>query len=302
MSLPVYAQAALGYRQFSVTHDGGLKSVGAGNMRWRPGSNTAYCGVSTNHDAPAQDCTCGLYAYHAVSDAVTHGQGLVTSLAMRGDLQVHRHGMRAHKAAITGILIQKPSQRKAAEQAGRVYAVPVFDDIQTFQAHAQLYAAEILSKPAAPETTTPPEQTQSSQKSWRLSDVTNGMILSFPLLLWADSYDVSYLKLLMVLFLVVMFVELAMIIQNPDYGFRFSIKSVSSFLLCSSAIALLSAGEFVSHQPAPSFSSVVWMLLVTLPVLLGFWLGFGKVLLATAPDAASKIVGVSAISAAVLNS
>ena len=50
------------------TYHGTLRSVG-GACVWTAGTVTAHCSNGLQHDAPALDCTCGVYAYDRLETA-----------------------------------------------------------------------------------------------------------------------------------------------------------------------------------------------------------------------------------------
>lgn len=144
--VPVYSAALLGYRVLVLSADGALSSTGDGAMRWRPGTNVAYCAAGGGHDAPAAGCGCGLYALHRVRDAAveagqlrrsSRGQVMpvIAAVAARGHVELHATGFRASDMTIIALLAppQVPArptnvsqQRPAAFQtAADRYQVPV---------------------------------------------------------------------------------------------------------------------------------------------------------------------------------
>jgi hypothetical protein len=152
---PVYSQAAIGFRSWDVAPDGALRSTGVGGMRWRPGSNVAYCGAGGEHDAPHALCGCGLYARHDLPDGIeAHTPWVVGAVAMRGRVLVHHDGMRGEEAVILALAVPlDPSSadlRRVRAVANR-YGVPlVAHDL--LRAEAGRYGAPVPleDRPAPP--------------------------------------------------------------------------------------------------------------------------------------------------------
>src|ERR1700759_1963293 len=95
---PDLITAVIGFRQWRLCGDE-LWSVRAAE-RWQRGVHTAHC-LSHAHAAPANGCTCGIYAWYsptprgasALTPDLVSGAG-----ALWGQIELHAHGMRAHHA------------------------------------------------------------------------------------------------------------------------------------------------------------------------------------------------------------
>lgn len=160
--IPTYTSAALGYRIWRT--DGRLlKSTGKGVTAWRPGRNIFTC---WEHISPAEDCTCGLYAYHELTDIVQalrhqsndHMAPVVGAVAFRGHVESHYHGLRGEEACILALALlpgcDSPEARKQAHQLAEMYRVPLlsFDELEPFALQYALPVdrSERGAKPPAP--------------------------------------------------------------------------------------------------------------------------------------------------------
>jgi glycine cleavage system H lipoate-binding protein len=88
---------------------------------WTPGVNTAQCSRGAAHTAPAEDCSCGIYAFHHL-----HGQlraeAFLGAIAAWGDMDVYRDGFRAQHATVLALAGRRsPALSRAAER----YGVPI---------------------------------------------------------------------------------------------------------------------------------------------------------------------------------
>ena len=152
---PVYSQAAIGYRSWDVAPDGALRSTGLGGMRWRRGTNVAYCGAGGEHDAPHALCGCGLYARHDPPVGIeARSPWIAGAVAMRGRVLVHHDGIRAEEAVIVAIaepLDPHPADlRRVRSVAGR-YGVPLVP-YAALREEAARYGAPVplADRPPAP--------------------------------------------------------------------------------------------------------------------------------------------------------
>lgn len=69
---------------------------------WEPGVNEARCDQGKDHEAPAPDCECGLYAYHSLQE-LGPDDGVIGVVAAWGRLEVHHDGFRAERARILAL-------------------------------------------------------------------------------------------------------------------------------------------------------------------------------------------------------
>jgi hypothetical protein len=152
---PVYSQAAIGYRSWDIAPDGALRSTGLGGMRWRRGTNVAYCGAGGDHDAPHALCGCGLYATYDLPEGVEARAPFVAgAVAMRGRLLVHHSGMRAEEAVIVALaepLDPHPADVRRVRAVAERYGVPVVS-YADLPAEAGRYGAPVplAERPPAP--------------------------------------------------------------------------------------------------------------------------------------------------------
>jgi len=104
---PDLIEPVIGFRQWNVRGDR-LYSPFHGDL-WEDVELHASCQLRTHDaaDVPAEDCTCGVYAYYQQpprSAAAT--RELVTGvIVMSGQMQLHGGGMRAAHARIVGLAL-----------------------------------------------------------------------------------------------------------------------------------------------------------------------------------------------------
>jgi hypothetical protein len=117
---PDLITAVIGFRQWRVVGDE-LWSVRADD-RWRRGVHTAHC-PEHGHIAPANGCTCGIYAWYAPTP---RGASALTSdlvggaVALWGQVELHAHGMRAQHAMVVALAL--PFSRWAKRRRIRAVA------------------------------------------------------------------------------------------------------------------------------------------------------------------------------------
>ena len=128
-SAPDLISAVIGFRQWRLCGDE-LWSVRA-TERWRRGVHTARC-LTHGHDAPANGCTCGIYARYSPTP---RGASALTpdlvggAVALWGHIELHAHGMRAEHAMVVALALPfswgaKRRRIRAAASALEVPAVP----------------------------------------------------------------------------------------------------------------------------------------------------------------------------------
>lgn len=120
MSVPFLTEALPGFRAWTIDREGRLLPAAVGEP-WTTGVNVAGCAHGHGHDAPAGDCTCGLYAFHTVHRQLA-GEAHVGAIAAWGDMEVHRDGFRAGRARVLA-LADAPGDR--VQRAAERYGVPV---------------------------------------------------------------------------------------------------------------------------------------------------------------------------------
>lgn len=115
-----------GYRAWTLDDEGHLWPAANGNRPWDPGVNVARC-VGRDHDAPATNCSCGLYAFHTVHRQL-RGSQVIGGIAAWGAIEVHRDGFRAGRARILALAshdLMPARDRRALARAAERYGVPV---------------------------------------------------------------------------------------------------------------------------------------------------------------------------------
>lgn len=108
----LFSEAVLGFRCWTAadTPEGPRLQAFTTRHLWAPGINRATClarsspnetSRASRHKSPHSECSCGLYAYHALrQDLMTAapGRGILGAIAAFGDMKVYRHGFRAEHA------------------------------------------------------------------------------------------------------------------------------------------------------------------------------------------------------------
>jgi hypothetical protein len=137
IAAPDLVEPVLGFRAFEVGSDLLLRSPWVDGWVWRPGVVTARCrqphlmvwGVT--HLAPAQNCSCGLYAYREIDSRLAKGEWCVGAVAAWGEIELHASGFRAQHACAVALaatprmgLDERELIARTAERYG-VEAVPL---------------------------------------------------------------------------------------------------------------------------------------------------------------------------------
>lgn len=128
-SAPDLIEPVIGYRQWSVCASR-LYSPFHGEL-WEDVELHASCVLGTHDavDVPAQECTCGVYAYYdpPPRSAATPRQLVTGAVVMWGHLQLHGSGMRASHARIVALALPltKGPKRRRLNAAAAYLEVPV---------------------------------------------------------------------------------------------------------------------------------------------------------------------------------
>jgi hypothetical protein len=129
--IPTFSECVIGYRAWRAGSDGLLWPLHSRRDPWKPGANTARCtrtwqtrlalrwlwgdqgqpifGAATKHDAPAEDCACGLYSWRRPAQrwyehpALCTPPRVVGAVASWGRIQVHADGFRAEHACVVAL-------------------------------------------------------------------------------------------------------------------------------------------------------------------------------------------------------
>jgi hypothetical protein len=143
---PVFSQCVVGYRTWTIDPFGRLRPKACDLAPWIPGVNTAKCKrdhflyglhyqfmgtdtAPTVHDAPAEDCDCGLYARFTASEVPAIEYNLDASkvtvmgaVAAWGNLRVHPDGIRAEKMCVTALALTEGMPAEIRDLVERVAA------------------------------------------------------------------------------------------------------------------------------------------------------------------------------------
>ncbi|MGZ4168191.1 MAG: hypothetical protein ACXVRW_07280 [Solirubrobacteraceae bacterium] len=152
---PDLITAVIGFRQWRVVGTE-LWSLRADD-HWRRGVHTARC-PAHDHAAPANGCTCGIYAWYGPSP---RGASALTpdlvggAVALWGQVELHAHGMRAQHAMVVALALPlswgaKRRRVRAAADTLEVPAVPA----RRLRA-AALQHGELIPRRMRPPDTTP---------------------------------------------------------------------------------------------------------------------------------------------------
>ena len=118
---PLLTHALPGFRTWILDGTGALVPYTGQTGAWTAGVNTARCARGESHEAPAEDCSCGIYAFHDLHRQLRH-ETLVGAIAAWGEMDVYRDGFRAQHAIVLALAgTRKPALVKAAER----YGVPI---------------------------------------------------------------------------------------------------------------------------------------------------------------------------------
>jgi hypothetical protein len=128
---PDFASAVPGYRAWQLGPGGVLFPLALpAAPPWQRGVNRALCLAGHRHDAhdaPAPDCTCGLYALHRPGDPrLELAHPAVGAIAAWGEIEVYASGFRAEYASVIA-LVHGPARSAdppaRLRQAARRYGV-----------------------------------------------------------------------------------------------------------------------------------------------------------------------------------
>lgn len=94
-----------GYRQFHLHADGLYPVVHRAAGPWRGDLEQAHCATGAEHDAPAADCGCGLYACYRPGSATVALGAVNAVVAARGRCILGDRGFRAGQARIEAVAL-----------------------------------------------------------------------------------------------------------------------------------------------------------------------------------------------------
>jgi hypothetical protein len=125
--LPTFSECVVGYRRWHADEHNRLWPLWASRRPWTPGANTARCNCASSaslrfewsefdgrrilepappHDAPDQNCECGLYSWRLprrswqTDVSRSTPPSVVGAVASWGRMQVHADGFRAEHACV----------------------------------------------------------------------------------------------------------------------------------------------------------------------------------------------------------
>lgn len=148
---------AIGYRAFRWAGDGPLRSTGVEAV-WpitrEPQQARCLCTSAPQHDAPQEDCTCGIYAHSTPDDVGVTGVGAV--VMGYGNLIIHPDGWRAATVELVALVWQprinpmgfldpympNPVPREGLDLLAEQYGVRVLDRWEDAAALAREHGAE----------------------------------------------------------------------------------------------------------------------------------------------------------------
>lgn len=141
---PLYPTAIVGYRQWRL-FEGNLHAMGRGHMRWRPGINRAICDRGCDHNAPAHDCECGIYAWHdpqLMLSSLEPRHFVEGAVLAAGRTEIHSAGFRAERAQIIALHCPRLCSREAKQEIYRAaerFGVPVVRSRRKLRRLAERY-------------------------------------------------------------------------------------------------------------------------------------------------------------------
>ncbi len=94
-----------GYRQFQLRPDGLYPLVHFASGAWDGRLERAHCEVGEDHDAPAAECRCGLYAWYQPTSASVSIGPVSAVIAARGRCILGDRGFRASAARVEAIAL-----------------------------------------------------------------------------------------------------------------------------------------------------------------------------------------------------
>jgi hypothetical protein len=94
-----------GYRQFALRDDGLYPLVHTASGPWDSHETTAVCAIGEDHEPPAHDCRCGLYAFYLPGSATVALGGANAVVQARGRTVLGDRGYRAARARIEAVAL-----------------------------------------------------------------------------------------------------------------------------------------------------------------------------------------------------
>ena len=112
-----------GYRQFLLLADGLYPVVHWAAGRWSS-RHVATCSTGADHDAPARDCTCGLYGWYDPSGTTGAYGGVTAVVAVSGRVVLGDRGFRAARGRVEAVALPVPLRwlPRGSARARRVLA------------------------------------------------------------------------------------------------------------------------------------------------------------------------------------
>ncbi len=126
--VPLYHEELMGFRAWRVPARSTELYATSRKRPWHPGTTRAICAKGRKHNPPDPDCSCGIHAFHELSDACLMGpRTLVGAVAAWGDIEVYEQGIRAEYARI--VALARPPRTRVSQQAATAladrYGVPL---------------------------------------------------------------------------------------------------------------------------------------------------------------------------------
>ncbi len=103
--VPLVPGELRGYRQFLVLRDGLYPVVHWTAGAWAAEGHVAQCSTGAEHEAPARDCTCGLYGWYDPSGTAGAYGGATAVVAVSGRVVLGDRGFRAARGRVEAVAL-----------------------------------------------------------------------------------------------------------------------------------------------------------------------------------------------------
>jgi hypothetical protein len=148
LEAPLVAGELIGLRIWPLQPFGRLRAAGW-DILWPDGGRAmrATCAVGAGHDAPAPECSCGIYAWHPrpssaeelFAECARGGSGVAGIVAAWGAVEVHRTGFRAQYARPVAFVVESRRSGRGYGRRVRRLATRHRADVVVVDSAAELY-------------------------------------------------------------------------------------------------------------------------------------------------------------------
>lgn len=176
---PDLAEAVLGFRVWTLRHDGGLGAIAAGCV-WQPGPNEAVCSPDMHpsrrprHRSPQPGCNCGFNAYFKLGPKLRAAEhSVVGAIAAWGEIDVYAGGFRSQFAQVIALALRPYGAQRGVDERRRRAAARygvVLVPISELRAEALRHAAPVpptMLPGRRPPPRPPPPRPSVSLASWK---------------------------------------------------------------------------------------------------------------------------------------